>query len=107
MKFKDILGVLFILGGSFYLLPFIILKKFSEDELTKASFLIMLIFVFISFALNIVYVYFREKNIIIPILTTVLVLPLFKVFNSSVIVLVVLVFIFSFLGYYLGKLISK
>ena len=107
MKVRDILAVLIILCASFYLLPLIILKKFSEEELSKAAFLIMLIFIFISFAVNIMYVYFREKNILIPIITTLLVIPLVKIFNSSVIILIILVFIFSFLGYFLGKLVAK
>lgn len=102
MKIKNILLTIILTGITYYLAPLIFLHY--NSDLTKAGFLLILFFIFISFATNLLIAFFLERNVFVPIITSILSIPLLYTFNTSAVVLIVIITIFSFIGYFLSSI---
>lgn len=107
IKTKDFIIMLTIFIVSYLFIPLIILNYIDVNEINKVGFFIILLISFLSFSYNIIYSYIRGNNIIIPILSIVISILLIFIFNKSAIIIVIIVSLLSFLGYYLGNIFTK
>lgn len=107
MSLKEKIGICILCATSYLLLPYLSLNFYSIEEMAKASFVILAITTFLSFAINIVITYLKGKYISLPIISSVVSIPLYFIFNASAIVLIVLVILMSFLGYFLGGIFTR
>ncbi|MBU0278427.1 MULTISPECIES: hypothetical protein [unclassified Gemella] len=106
MTFKHLFGMFLIFLVSYIAIPILILS-YTTNNLDKAAFAIMLILAFLSFALNLFFTYRLGKEIQIPFLSAMCSAGLFFIYNNSVIVVFLIIFILSFAGYFIGALVTK
>lgn len=92
---------------SYAIIPIIIVNYMTNDNITQAAFFIIMMTSFLAFAINILHSYLYGKNIILPILSIITSLAMLLIFNKSVIVIILLITIFSFLGYFLGNMFTR
>lgn len=92
---------------SILVIPLLIIKVSTIENINKSGFLILLLVSFAAFSLNIIFTYFKGKDIILPIISSTTSLFLFLFFNKTAIVLIIMIVLFSCLGYFLGTLFSK
>ena len=85
--------------------PLLFLKLYNGTS-DKAGFILILVYGFTSFAITLLISHFIQKTIFIPVLSTILALPLFFIFNSSAIVLILIILVFSFIAYGLSSLLK-
>ncbi|MDO4813655.1 MAG: hypothetical protein Q3988_01040 [Gemella sp.] len=104
MNLKERIALTILFLSSYLLLPTIVLNY--NDDLSKAAFIILLLVAFMSFAINMLITYFKGKHIEVPILSVLLSLPLFYIFNKSAVVPVVIIAVLSFLAYFLGGIFT-
>ena len=105
MNRKNFLGVFLLTSIFYYVIPLSFLK-FYNGESGKAGFILILAYGFFSFAITVLISYFIQKTIFIPVLSTILALPLFFIFNSSALVLILIILVFSFIAYGLSSLLK-
>lgn len=105
MNRKNFLGVFLLTSIFYYVIPLSFLK-FYNGESGKAGFILILAYGFFSFAITLLITYLFERTIYIPLLSIILALPLFFIFNSSALVLILVIITFSFLGYFLTALLK-
>lgn len=103
---KHTLLTIFIACSFFYIIPLIVLNFFKIEDVNKAGFIIILICAFTSFAVNLIYIFLKEKYIYLPIIITVLSVPLIFIYNSSAVILIIVIALFSFFGYLVGSIIK-
>lgn len=106
MKTKNVLLTFLITSIFYYAVPFLFLHFSKENNLSKIGLILILFFTFVSFAINLIISFFLERNILIPIITSVLAVPLLYTFNTSAVVLIIIIIIFSFLAYGLSGLLK-
>ena len=106
MKNKSLFITFFSAITLFYVIPLLLINFSSTDNLNKYAFIIMLLVGFSAFAINLLYIYFVDKKITIPLIVTALSIPLIFIFNSSAFVLIIIIGLFSFFGYFAGSLIK-
>lgn len=106
MKRKTVLGEFLLTSILYYIIPLLFLK-FYNGESGKAGFILILAYGFFSFAITLLISYLLERTIYIPLLSIILALPLFFIFNSSGIVLIIVIIVFSFLAYTLSALLKQ
>ena len=104
MKTKKYLLLFFSIITTFYVIPYLLINFSNTENLNKTAFIIMLITGFCSFSINLIYSYYIEKSIYTPIITSLLSVGLLLIFNSSAWVLIVIIAIFAFLGYFIGNI---
>ncbi|MBF0709820.1 MULTISPECIES: hypothetical protein [unclassified Gemella] len=104
MKILERIALLLIFLAAYLLLPLLILNY--TNDISQAGLIILLVLTFISFAINMLVTYFKGKHIEVPILSVVTATILFYTFNSSAVVPLILIFLMSFLAYYLGSIFS-
>lgn len=102
---KTILSTFLLTSVLYYIIPIAFLKFYSGTS-DKAGFILMLLYIFSSFSTTMLVSYFYERKIYIPILSTLLALPIFFIFNFSAIVIIIIVTIFSFLAYFISSLVK-
>lgn len=107
MNLREKIAAALLCIASYLVLPYLTLYFFPIEELNKAGFLIFTIVTFSSFAINIVITYLRGKDISLPIISSIISLPLYFLFNISALLLIVLIVLMSFLGYFLGGIFTK
>lgn len=108
MKRKYTIPLAFILFIIEYIaIPLAILKFTNIESINKAAFFIILSSIFFAFSSNLIFTYFLGKQIIFPISSAIISLGLLFIFNKSVLIIIGLIVIFSFLGYYLGSIFHK
>ncbi|WP_314549442.1 hypothetical protein [uncultured Gemella sp.] len=105
MNRKNFLGVFLLTSIFYYVIPLSFLK-FYNGESGKAGFILILAYGFFSFAITVLISYFIERTILTPVFSIFLALPLFFIFNSSALVLILVIIAFSFLGYFLTALLK-
>lgn len=105
MKRKTVLGEFLLTSILYYIIPLFFLK-FYNGESGKAGFILILAYGFFSFAITLLITYLFERTIYIPLLSIILALPLFFIFNSSALLLILVIITFSFLGYFLTALLK-
>lgn len=103
---KDMLITILIAEAFFYIVPLIILNFFEQENVNKAGFIIILLCAFVAFCVNLIYIFLKEKYIYLPLVITLLSLPLIFIYNSSAIMLIIVIAIFSFFAYFVGTLIK-
>lgn len=106
MQRKTLLGIFLLTSILYYIIPLFFLK-FYNGESGKAGFILILVYGFSSFAITLLISYLLERTIYIPLLSIILALPLFFIFNSSGIVLIIVIIVFSFLAYALSALLKQ
>ena len=106
MRAKNLFILVFSTITLYYIIPLLLLYFSSDEYIGKIGFIILLLVAFFSFAINLLYLFFIEKWIYTPVITSVLSVPMLYTFNSSAIVLIVLSLLFSFLGYFIGTLVK-
>lgn len=102
---KTILSTFLLTSVLYYIIPIAFLKFYTGTS-DKAGFFLMLFYIFSSFTINILVSYFFERKILVPILTILLALPIFIIYNSSAIVIIIIITIFSFLAYFISSLVK-
>lgn len=107
MSLKNIFLNLVAFVIAYILTPLAILFFTKNTSADKLGFIIMLILLFLSFSLNLVFTYFQGKQIQIPLLSSMITVMLFFIFNTSVIVMIIMMIIASFVGHLLGRLFTK
>lgn len=105
MQKKTILGTFLLTSILYYIIPLLFLKFYNGSS-DKAGFILILTYTFFSFMITLVLSYFLERTIFTPILSSILALPLFFIFNSSALVLIIVIILFSFIAYGLSSLLK-
>ena len=105
MQRKTFLGIFLLTSIFYYIIPLLFLKLYNGTS-DKAGFILILVYGFTSFAITLLISYFIQKTIFIPVLSTILALPLFFIFNSSALVLILIILVFSFIAYGLSSLLK-
>lgn len=98
MNKKSLLATFILTSILYYIIPLIFLKFYSGSS-DKAGFILMLFYIFSAFSIIMLISYFIERKIYIPVFSIILSIPLVYIFNSSAIVILILIAIFSFLSY--------
>ena len=104
MQRKTLLGIFLLTSILYYIIPLLFLKFYNGTS-DKAGFILILAYGFSSFAITLL-TYFIQRTIYTPLLSIILALPLFFIFNSSALVLILLIIVFSFVAYALTALIK-
>lgn len=105
MNKRIFLGIFLLTSIFYYVLPLTFLK-FYNGTTDKAGFILILAYGFFSFSITVLISYFKERTIFTPLLSSMLALPLFFIFNSSALVIILIIIVFSFLGYFLTSLLK-
>jgi len=105
MQRKTFLGIFLLTSIFYYIIPLLFLKFYNGTS-DKAGFILILVYTFFSFMITLLISYFLERTIITPILSSILALPLFFIFNSSALVLIIIILVFSFIAYGLSSLLK-
>ena len=105
MQRKTLLGTFLLTSILYYIVPLLFLKFYNGTS-DKAGFILILTYGFSSFAVTLLVTYFIQRTIYAPLLSITLALPLFFIFNSSALVLILLIIVFSFVAYALTVLIK-
>ena len=105
MQRKTLLGIFLLTSILYYIIPLLFLK-FYNGETDKAGFILILAYVFSSFAITLLVSYLLQRTIYTPLLSIILALPLFFIFNSSALVLILIIIVFSFIAYTLSSLLK-
>ena len=105
MKRKTILGIFLLTSILYYIVPLLFLKFYNGTS-DKAGFILILFYGFSSFAITMLVTFLGQRTIYTPLLSIILALPLFFIFNSSALVLILLIIVFSFVAYALTALIK-
>lgn len=105
MQRKTLLGIFLLTSILYYVIPLLFLKFYSGTS-DKAGFILILVYGFSSFAVTLLITYLLQRTIYTPLLSVILALPLFFIFNSSALVLILLIIAFSFVAYALTALIK-
>ena len=105
MQRKTFLGIFLLTSIFYYIIPLLFLKFYNGTS-DKAGFILILVYGFTSFAITLLISHFIQKTIFIPVLSTILSLTSFFIFNSSALVLILLIIVFSFVAYALTVLIK-
>ena len=105
MNKKSLLTTFILTSIFYYIIPLIFLKFYSGDT-GKAGFILMLFYIFSAFSITMLISYFVERKVYIPIFSIILSIPLIYVFNSSAVVIIILITIFSFLSYGLATILK-
>lgn len=104
MKRKTILGIFLLTSILYYIVPLLFLK-FYNGQSDKAGFILILAYGFSSFAITLLVTYLIQRTIYTPLLSIALALPLLSIFNSSALVLILIIIVFSFIAYALSTLL--
>ena len=105
MQRKTILGIFLLTSILYYIVPLLFLKFYNGTS-DKAGFILILAYGFSSFAITMLVTFLGKRTIYTPLLNIILALPLFFIFNSSALVLILLIIVFSFVAYALTVLIK-
>ena len=105
MQKKTFLGIFLLTSILYYVLPLTFLKFYNGTS-DKAGFILILAYAFFSFTATLVISYFLERSIFVPILSIIFSLPIFFIFNSCGLVIIMLITIFSFFAYALTSLLK-
>lgn len=105
MQRKTLLGTFLLTSILYYIVPLLFLKFYNGTS-DKAGFILILFYGFSSFAITMLVTFLGQKTIYTPLLSIILALPLFFIFNSSALVLILLIIVFSFVAYALTALIK-
>ncbi|WP_448905832.1 hypothetical protein [Gemella sp.] len=105
MQRKTLLGTFLLTSILYYIVPLLFLKFYNGTS-DKAGFILILFYGFSSFAITMLVTFLGQKTIYTPLLSIILALPLFIIFNSSALVLILLIIVFSFVAYALTALIK-
>ena len=105
MQRKTLLGIFLLTSILYYVIPLLFLKFYSGTS-DKAGFILILVYGFSSFAITMLVTFLGQRTIYTPLLSITLALPLFFIFNSSALVLILLIIVFSFVAYALTSLIK-
>lgn len=105
MQRKTILGTFLLTSILYYIVPLLFLKFYNGTS-DKAGFILILFYGFSSFAITMLVTFLGQRTIYTPLLSIILALPLFFIFNSSALVLILLIIVFSFVAYGLTALIK-
>ena len=105
MQRKTLLGIFLLTSILYYIIPLLFLKFYNGSS-DKAGLILILAYGFFSFAITVLISYFIERTILTPVFSIFLALPLFFIFNSSALVLILVIIAFSFLGYFLTALLK-
>ena len=105
MQRKTILGIFLLTSILYYIVPLLFLKFYNGTS-DKAGFILILFYGFSSFAITMLVTFLGQRTIYTPLISVILALPLFFIFNSSALVLILLIIVFSFVAYTLTALIK-
>ena len=105
MQRKTLLGTFLLTSILYYIVPLLFLKFYNGTS-DKAGFILILFYGFSSFAITMLTTFLGQRTIYTPLLSIILALPLFFIFNSSALVLILLIIVFSFVAYVLTALIK-
>ena len=105
MQRKTLLGIFLLTSILYYIIPLLFLKFYNGTS-DKAGFILILAYGFSSFAITLLVTYFIQRTIYTPLLSIILALPLFFIFNSSALVLILIILVFSFIAYGLSSLLK-
>ena len=105
MQRKTLLGTFLLTSILYYIVPLLFLKFYNGTS-DKAGFILILFYGFSSFAITMLVTFLGQRTIYTPLLSIILALPLFFIFNSSALVLILLIIVFSFVAYGLTALIK-
>ncbi|MDU8070960.1 MAG: hypothetical protein E7J16_06375 [Gemella haemolysans] len=105
MQRKTLLGTFLLTSILYYIVPLLFLKFYNGTS-DKAGFILILFYGFSSFAITMLVTFLGQRTIYTPLLSIILALPLFFIFNSSALVLILLIIVFSFVAYTLTALIK-
>lgn len=105
MNKKTILSTFILTSALYYVIPLLFLKFYNGSS-EKSGLILILFFTFASFSITMLVSYFFERKLYIPLLNIILALPIFTIFNSSAIVLIIIIIIFSFVAYALSSLLK-
>lgn len=105
MQRKTLLGTFLLTSILYYIVPLLFLKFYNGTS-DKAGFILILFYEFSSFAITMLVTFLGQRTIYTPLLSIILALPLFFIFNSSALVLILLIIVFSFVAYALTALIK-
>ena len=105
MQRKTLLGTFLLTSILYYIVPLLFLKFYNGTS-DKAGFVLILFYGFSSFAITMLVTFLGQRTIYTPLLSIILALPLFFIFNSSALVLILLIIVFSFVAYTLTALIK-
>ena len=105
MQRKTLLGTFLLTSILYYIVPLLFLKFYNGTS-DKAGFILILFYGFSSFAITMLITFLGQRTIYTPLLSVILALPLFFIFNSSALVLILLIIVFSFVAYTLTALIK-
>lgn len=105
MQRKTLLGTFLLTSILYYIVPLLFLKFYNGTS-DKAGFILILFYGFSSFAITMLVTFLGQRTIYTPLISVILALPLFFIFNSSALVLILLIIVFSFVAYTLTALIK-
>lgn len=105
MQRKTLLGIFLLTSILYYIIPLLFLKFYNGTS-DKAGFILILAYGFSSFAITLLVSYLLQRTIYTPLLSIVLAVPLFFIFNSSALVLILIIIVFSFIAYAITALIK-
>ncbi len=105
MQRKTFLGIFLLTSILYYIIPLLFLKFYNGNS-DRAGFILILSYGFSSFAITMLVTFLGQRTIYTPLLSITLALPLFFIFNSSALVLILLIIVFSFVAYALTSLIK-
>ena len=105
MQRKTLLGTFLLTSILYYIVPLLFLKFYNGTS-DKAGFILILFYGFSSFVITMLVTFLGQRTIYTPLLSIILALPLFFIFNSSALVLILLIIVFSFVAYTLTALIK-
>ena len=104
-KILPIITILYII--SYIAIPLILINYMNDSNANKTALFIILLTAFCSFSINILFSYIFGKNIFFPIISVIIAFAMFIVFNKSVLIVIVIISILSFLGHFLGTIFTK
>ena len=105
MQRKTLLGIFLLTSILYYIIPLLFLKFYNGTS-DKAGFILLLAYGFSSFAITMLVTFLGQRTIYTPLLSIILALPLFFIFNSSALVLILIIIGFSFIAYALSGLLK-
>ena len=81
MQRKTLLGTFLLTSILYYIVPLLFLKFYNGTS-DKAGFILILAYGFSSFAITMLVTFLGQRTIYTPLLSIILALPLFFIFNS-------------------------
>ena len=105
MQRKTLLGIFLLTSILYYIVPLLFLKFYNGTS-DKAGFILILAYGFSSFAITMLVTFLGQRTTYTPLLSIILALPIFFIFNSSGLVIIMLITIFSFFAYALTSLLK-